>query len=305
MKKLAAWCIFLALLVSAASAEENWLEAFRKERGGEKTPAANVAVLHIAGELLEGGYGYDHLGTLDAIAGAEEDPMNQALVLMLDTPGGGLYEADELYHQLMVYKANTERPIYAYMGRECCSAGVLVAMAADGIAASRMSVTGNVGVYMETYSEAGLMDKLGIEREFIATGSNKVAGYPTLTEEQRAIHQAMVDESFGFFKQAIAESRGLTEEQMEAFLDGRMLTAFQAKELGLIDEVIYHDEMVAWLGGLFPEAEFVDVTPEEEGGLGLDGLGILDFLTELSGMNPADLQKSMKWGPKTHALRSI
>ena len=124
-----------------------------------------------------------------------------------------------------------------------------------------------MGVYVETYSEAGLLEKLGIEREYIATGENKVSGYPALTESQRAIEQAMVNEGFEFFKQVVREGRNLTDEQMAPFLDGRILTALQAKELGLIDDVLYYDEavnlIVSQLGG---DVRFKDITPEVQMG---------------------------------------
>lgn len=262
--------VLLLAVCASASAEGNWLEsvlggmqADQEQSDGAQTGEGYVAWLEIDGELLEDSYTYDHAGTLDAIDGLMDDGRNAALMLVLNTPGGGIYEADELYHELMRYKQETGRPVYAYMKQECCSGGVLVAMAADVIMASRMTLTGNIGVYVSSYSEAGLYEKLGIEREYIATGENKVFGYPALTDEQRAINQALVDESFAFFKEAIAQSRSLSEAQMEAFTDGRILSALQAKELGLIDEVLYYDEAVdkvlALHGG--GDTEMRDVTP--------------------------------------------
>ena len=187
---------------------------------------------------------------------------------MLNTPGGSLYEADELYHAVMTYKQETGRPVYAYMQQECCSAGVYIAMAADRIAASRMTITGSIGVYMQAMSEAGLYDMLGIDNEYVATGRNKVTGYPELTDEQIAIYQSLVEESFGFFKQAITSARGLTEEQMQGFLDGRLLSALQAKDLGLIDTIAY-------------EGEFEDSLIEAHGGIPLEDVtpaGMFDDL---------------------------
>jgi len=128
-------------------------------------------------------------------------------------------------------------------------------------------------VYVQTYSEAGLLEKLGITQEYITTGDNKVAGYPVLTEDQRAIEQAMVNEGFEFFKGVIREGRGMTDEQMAPFLDGRILTALQAKELGLIDDVLFFDEAMerifADLGG---EIAVKDITPETQ-------LGFEDMFT--------------------------
>lgn len=239
-----------------------------------------LASLLIEGELYEGDYYYDHVGTLEAIDALIDEEENIALLLLLNTPGGSLYESDELYHAVMIYKEKTSRPVYAYMKQECCSGGVYVAMAADTIMAARMTLTGNVGVYMSSYSEAGFYEKLGIEQEYITTGENKVSGYPTLTEEQRAIDQALVDESFAFFKEVISESRGMTEEQMAPFLDGRILSALQAKELGLIDEVLYYDEAIGKIiDELGENVEIEDITPEWDYGYDEDfGYDFLDWI---------------------------
>lgn len=239
----------------------------------ERPRKQHLAMLYIEGELIEGDSYYDHVGTLTAIEELMTDEENAALFLVFNTPGGGLYESDELHHTIMTYKQATGRPVYAYMKQECCSGGVYAAMAADAIYASKMTITGSVGVYVSTYSEAGLLEKLGIEQEYITTGENKVSGYPTLTESQRAIEQAMVDEGFEFFKSVIREGRGLTDEQMASFTDGRILTALQAKEAGLIDEVLYYDEAVERiLAGVGEHVTIRDITPEVQ-------LGFEDMLS--------------------------
>ncbi|MBR5288212.1 MAG: S49 family peptidase [Clostridia bacterium] len=279
---LAALMLALACCGAAAEGKANWLETVLGDAaqalennvgldiGASQTGRRDkkeLALLFIDGEIIEGGSYYNHVGTLEAIEELMYDTDNAALLVVFNTPGGGLYEADELHHTLSVYKEQTGRPVYAYMKQECCSGGVYAAMAADIIYASKMTITGSVGVYVETYSEAGLLEKLGIEREFITTGENKVSGYPTLTTDQRAIEQAMVDEGFEFFKEVIRQGRGLSDEQMAPFLDGRILTAMQAKELGLVDKVLYYDEaieeMTRNLGG---DITFMNITPQAEYG---------------------------------------
>ncbi len=291
--------VMLLLCTCAALGEDapgSWLTSVL---GGVKLPAMSlksatpdeakrndgyVGLLYVEGEIAESGFGYDHIGTLNAVDDMMADEDNCALALYLNTPGGSLFEADELYHKLMTYKQETGRPIYAYMAQECCSAGVYIAMAADAITASRMTLTGSVGVYMTTYSQAGLFDKLGIQSEYIATGENKVAGYPTLTDAQREIYQALVDESFGYFKDAIAMGRGLTPEQMEPMLDGRVLTAAQAKALGLIDEIGYYEDFTDGIKAVHGEETPIrDMSPEEDYGFGMGGTQLLDWLLNLSG----------------------
>ncbi len=299
MRKLTALmmavCLFLMGAAALAEGGGNWLQGILEankaeldvsedwadeEAVGQKTgrrARQNLALLYIEGEMIEGDAYYDHAGTLDAIDSLIYDENNAALLLVFNTPGGGLYESDELHHAISVYKEETGRPVYAYMKQQCCSGGVYAAMAADTLYASRMTITGSVGVYATTYSEAGLLDKLGIEQEYITTGDNKVSGYPTLTPDQRAIEQAMVNEGFEFFKDVIRRGRGLTDEQMAPFLDGRILTALQARELGLIDEVCYYDEALeAIFATLEPDALLNDITPEFE--MGFEGLFGTDIL---------------------------
>ncbi len=270
MKKLSILVLTLLMLCTAALAEDNWLAGILGEQAGGKGTEAkgqNIALLRIEDAIEKSAYFYDQAGTLEAIDALIRDSDNQGLLVVLDTPGGSLYDADEVYHALMRYKEDTGRPVYAYMAEECCSAGVFVAMAADSIGAGRMTITGNVGAYIESYSEAGLDEKLGLERVYVSTGKNKVVGYPELTPEQREIYQQLVEESFGYFKQAISQARGLTEEQMAGFLDGRLLSAVQAQQMGLVDDVLYFEEMLARVEEKHPGAELLDVTPEESYGL--------------------------------------
>ena len=264
-RRMTGWiALLLMMLCTAALADgnDNWLaDVLGGARGGKQATDHYVALLQIGGELSESDYIYDHVGTLDALDALAEDECNDALLLYLNTPGGNMYESDELYHELMMYREKTGRPIYGYMAQECCSGGMLVAMAANELYASRMTIAGNIGVYMTAVSEAELYKKVGVELEYITTGENKVSGYPTLTDEQREIYKTMIEESFGFFKDAIASARGLNEEQMASFTDGRMLTAIQAKELGLIDDVMYYDELMDTLSEKYPDDELKNVTP--------------------------------------------
>ena len=286
-KRMTGWiALLLMMLCTAALADgnDNWLaDVLGGARGGKQATDHYVALLQIDGELSESDYIYDHVGTLDALDALAEDECNDALLLYLNTPGGNMYESDELYHELMMYREKTGRPIYGYMAQECCSGGMLVAMAADELYASRMTIAGNIGVYMTAVSDEELYKKVGVELEYIATGENKVPGYPELTDEQREIYRAMVEESFDFFKEAIASARGLSEEQMASFTDGRLLTAIQAKELGLIDDVMYYDELVDALSEKYPDDELKNVTPEGYAGYAVssDSSPSLDWLSEI------------------------
>ena len=282
MKRICALvCAALLMLAAvAASAEGSWFESVmegrRKEGGKSKPREAYVATLAIYSEIDSSNYSYDHYGILEVIDNLIDDEQNLGLILLLDTPGGSIYEADELYHELMLYREETGRPVYAYMEQECCSGGVYIAMAAEKIFASRMTLTGSIGVYMGESNAAGLLEKLGIRMEVVASGENKVHGADGMTDEQRAILQGIVDEGFGFFKEAIAQARG---EQLlfdTELLDGRLLTASQALQKGLIDGILYYSDamdMFYDLGG-FGNAEMRDVTPSWYDGFSLENMGL-------------------------------
>ena len=154
-----------------------------------------IAAIYVEDEISEYAYGYDHLGTLELIDTLMEDADNRGIYLYLNSPGGYLYESDELYEKLMRYKAQTGNGIYCYIGAQACSGAFYVAMAADYIAAGKMSEVGNVGVYLETVSYQGLYEKLGIEYNIISTGENKLEGIPTLTQTQREIITERIKEA--------------------------------------------------------------------------------------------------------------
>ena len=201
-----------------------------------------IAAIYVEDEISEYAYGYDHLGTLELIDTLMEDADNRGIYLYLNSPGGYLYESDELYEKLMRYKAQTGNGIYCYIGAQACSGAFYVAMAADYIAAGKMSEVGNVGVYLETVSYQGLYEKLGIEYNIISTGENKLEGIPTLTQTQREIITERIKEALGFFVERIQEGRGIDAQEAQRLTDGRIFTATQAQAYRLIDAVMTYDE---------------------------------------------------------------
>ncbi len=115
-----------------------------------------------------------------------------------------------------------------------------MAMAGDRLIANRNTWTGSIGVYMELSNYKELMDKLGIKTTYIKSGANKAMGAATeeLTEEQEAILQSIIDESYDQFISVIVANRtNLTEEKIREIADGRIYSAKQALELGIIDDI--------------------------------------------------------------------
>ncbi len=206
----------------------------------------NIAVLDIAGTISENdGYTYDQQYLLNSVDEIMMDSHNQGLLLRIDSPGGAVYQIDELYLKLMEYKEMTGRPIYAAIESYAASGGYYEACAADEIYANRNAITGSIGVIMGEFVDmSGLMDKLGIDVQYITSGPNKSMGnyYQALTEEQKAIYQSICDEYYDRFVEIVAQSRGMDQEKVYQLADGRVYSAGQALEHGLIDGLESFDD---------------------------------------------------------------
>ena len=178
---------------------------------------------------------YRHSDTLNFIDQIMYDNNNTGIMLYLDTPGGAVYESDELYLKLMEYKENTGRPIWSYMSHMAASGGYYAAMSSDKIFANRNTITGSIGVIMSGVDMTGLYEKLGIKYYSATSGEYKDS--TMMTDDQLAILQTMVDETYEQFVDVVEIGRGMTEEEVKSLADGRIYTANQALEKGLIDEI--------------------------------------------------------------------
>lgn len=198
-----------------------------------------IAVLEINGTISSNdGVSYDQQYLLDSLSEIRDDPHNAALLLRIDSPGGAVYQIDELYRALTAYKADTGRPVYAAVESYAASGGYYTACAADAVYANPNAIIGSIGVYMGEFVDlSGLMDRLGIDVRYIASGENKTMGsaFVPLTEEQAAIYQSIVDEYYDRFVRIVAEGRHLEETAVRKLADGRIYSASQALASGLID----------------------------------------------------------------------
>ncbi|MDE6850867.1 MAG: signal peptide peptidase SppA, partial [Lachnospiraceae bacterium] len=164
---------------------------------------------------------------------------NKGILLYVDSPGGTVYESDELYLRLMEYKENTGRPIWAHFASQACSGGYYISMAADKIYANRNCWTGSIGVIISLANYKGLYDKLGIKEIDITSGKNKAMGSGglDLTDEQYDILQSLVDDAYNQFIEIVSEGRQIDVDTLKPIADGRIYTAKQAVENGLVDEI--------------------------------------------------------------------
>ena len=208
-----------------------------------------IGVIYVKDTIDEyGSEYYNHEYTLNAIDAMMEDNLNKGIILYIDTPGGSVYASDELYLKIKEYRDATKRPVYSSMQATAASGGYYISAPCDKIFANRNCWTGSIGVTMGTFIDVSeLLTKLGVKAQTITSGANKAMGSSTdpMTDQQRAIYQSLIDEAYEQFVTIVAEGRGMTPEQVKVLADGRIYTAKQAVENGLVDQIGTFDEAVA------------------------------------------------------------
>ena len=175
---------------------------------------------------------------LEQLDEAREDPRVKAVVLRINSPGGSV-TASELMHAELLRFRETGKPVIAMLLDVAASGGYYIACAADEIVAARSTVTGSIGVIMQTFDATGPMQRIGLRADAIKRGDQKGAGSPfeSMTPEQRAVFQQIILELYDQFVEVVAVGRELEEASVRALADGRVYTAGQALECGLIDHI--------------------------------------------------------------------
>ena len=190
-----------------------------------------IAVIDIAGIISKSD------ATIKRIHAYRDDPSVKAIVLRIDTPGGSVAPVQEIFTEL----EKIEKPIVASMGGSAASGGYYIACAADTIVANPGTLTGSIGVIMQFTRMKGLYDKIGLEHQVVKSGQFKDTGSPfrELTEQERAVLQATVDDVYNQFVDTISEARGnlLTRAEVVELADGRIFSGKQALESKLIDQL--------------------------------------------------------------------
>lgn len=215
-----------------------------------------IAVLYIEGVIQDANENYNQEWLLDTIAELSEDRKNRGIFLYIDSPGGGVYQSDEVYLALEDYKYRTENPVWAYMGPLAASGGYYIACAADVIYANRNTLTGSIGVISGTSVDlTELFARHGIKMTTVTAGKNKNMFNinSPLTDEHRAIMQSIADEAYDQFTQIVAESRDMEIRDVCRLADGRIYTAAQAKKNGLIDYIDTYENALNNMQNSFAE----------------------------------------------------
>ena len=213
----------------------------------KKSGSEYIAALYVEGTIEDANSTYNQSWLLSTISRLKKDSNNVAIAMYINSPGGGVYQADEVYFALKDYKS-TGKKLYVYMGPLAASGGYYISCPADKIYANRNTLTGSIGVIAGQLIDATeLLDNIGITIEAIHSGRNKLMGnfYSEITYEQEEIMQSISDECYEQFVSIVANERNLDVDYVKNLADGRVYTASQALKNSLIDGIRDWDNMIS------------------------------------------------------------
>ena len=192
-----------------------------------------VGVIRIEGVIL------DSQSTIGELKRFGENPSVKAIVLRIDSPGGGVVPSQEIHDAVQRVRNKNNKAVIASMGSVAASGGYYIAVATDRIMANSGTLTGSIGVIMEMANVEGLLKKIGVEGVVIKSGRFKDVGSPLrkMSDEEHELLQSVMDDVHRQFIEAVATGRGLDVTVVQALADGRIFTGRQAKDSKLVDEL--------------------------------------------------------------------
>jgi protease-4 len=219
-----------------------------------------IGVVPVKGVIL------DSKPVNDVLEKFSKDDSIKAIILRIDTPGGGVGPSQEIFDKVRSVRKKG-KTVVASMGSMATSGGYYVACAAEKIVANPGTLTGSIGVIMHFTNGEDLFKKVGLRASVIKSGKYKDAGSPfrDMTKEERELLQALIDDVHEQFVEAVSGSRTLDKEKVKEIADGRIFTGRQAVGLKLVDELGDLDhaaEVAATLAQLDGKPELV--FPREE-----------------------------------------
>ena len=186
---------------------------------------------------------------------AARDDSIKGVLFDINSPGGGVTASEELHRLISEFRADTDKPVLALFGDVAASGGYYMAVACDEIMARRTTITGSIGVIMQSYNFTEAAKKLGITQETIISESTPFKDIMSMTrpmrDEERAILTSIVDEMYERFVTVVDEGRpSLSRERVGKLADGRIYSASQAREVGLVDRIGSIDDAYDRLAGM-------------------------------------------------------
>ena len=219
-----------------------------------------VALVRVEGPIIEA------KTIVEEIKGYVKDSSVRAIVLRVDSPGGGVVPSQEIYNE--VKKARAVKKVVVSMGSVAASGGYYISAPADRIVANPGTITGSIGVIMVVPNLKGLLEKVGIKTEVVKSGKNKdlASVFRGIGDEERQIIQGVMDDVHEQFIAAVAEGRKMEIDKTRKISDGRIFSGRQAIGVGLVDEIGDLDDAVKVAGKMAGiDGEPVVVSKSEKG----------------------------------------
>lgn len=236
--------------------------------GAGTTKVVRISFTGVLTRQLDGGW-IDTIDPVDRILrqirAARQDEHVAAILLEVDSPGGGATEADEIYHELMLFKDSRKgRKITVLVHDMAASGGYYISLPADRIVAQPTALIGSIGVIMQTLNISGLSEKIGVTDTTIKSGKNKdmLNPFQPVNEAQVKLLQTTVDAMQDRFVALVRDHRPIPKSKLKKLADGRIFTADQALRHKLIDGIGYWEDAVAQTAQLLGVEEILVVSYE-------------------------------------------
>lgn len=221
-------------------------------------PKGNIGIVEVTGPILSSKQVIENIKTF------RDDDDIKAIVVRVDSPGGGVGPSQEIFRELM--KTRPVKTVIASMGSVAASGGYYIASGAQAIVANPGTITGSIGVIMEHVNLTELVQKIGISPMVIKSGEFKDLGSPfrELGDNERQLLQQLVDELHQQFVSDVAQARNIAKQTMAEIADGRIYTGQTALGLNLIDRMGNLEDAVVWAAELAEiDQEPVPVYPKD------------------------------------------
>ena len=215
---------------------------------------------HVA-QIVIGGLILDDPARDEVLKEVADDDKAKALLVKIDSPGGTYVGGEALYESLR--RVGEKKPVVALMGTTATSAGYMTALGSDHIIARSSTLTGSIGVILQTADVTGLLDKIGVKSVVVKSGPLKAQPNPLekFSPAARKATEAIIADYFDMFVTLVAERRSLSREQVLKLADGRVFSGRQAKKAGLVDALGAEPEARKWLSETH---KIADSLPVEE-----------------------------------------
>ena len=239
-------------VIQKQNTEDSYVQMFLRSQSVHKLTLVDgnndetIQKISIEGEIgAEMTNTYSRASVINQIKEAKSNSNVKAILLSVNTPGGGVYETAELYNELK----NSGKDVYVSMKKQATSGGYYVSMAAKKIFANTETTTGSLGVIMSYVSAQKFLNDHGIKQETIRSGEQKAVGGLTedLPESTRKIYQEQNKEAYDRFVKAIAQGRSMSEDEVRKLADGRTYTGTQAVENKLVDKIGTEEDLINFI----------------------------------------------------------